>query len=141
MHRVFSVFVASVLIIFSVPALSSENYDSQNTMSALNIAVVSVNKILTTQDKIVLEWEYDNIINRLALGNIQSDSEMKQLYQELLDFITKKKLRQEDSKRLRESYKQREREAYYKSMHEAFRFLRAPSTRSLTSNLTESNTD
>ena len=61
------------------------------------MAVVSINRILTTQDRVVLEREYDNIINRLALGNIESYPEIIELYQELLNFINGKKLRQEDS--------------------------------------------
>lgn len=61
------------------------------------MAVVSVNRILTTKDRAVLEWEYDNIINRLAFGNIESDSEMVSLYQELMTFATGKRLRQEEA--------------------------------------------
>ena len=66
---------------------AEEAYDPQHTMLALNMAIVSINRILTTQDRTVLEWEYDNIINRLAFGNIESDPEMIELYQELLGFI------------------------------------------------------
>ncbi|MBQ6417306.1 MAG: sel1 repeat family protein [Synergistaceae bacterium] len=102
---------------------AEEAYDPQHTMLALNMAIVSINRILTTQDRTVLEWEYDNIINRLAFGNIESDPEMIELYQELLGFINGKKLRQEDSKRLRESYEHRQKEAYYRSMYKGFASL------------------
>ncbi len=50
-------------------------------MLPLNMAIVSINRIFTTQDRAVLEWEYDNVINRLAFGNIESDPEMIDLYQ------------------------------------------------------------
>lgn len=122
--------VSAILVVLFVPGLAyaqeQKNYDPQNTMLALNMAIVSVNRILTTEDRIVLEWEYDNIINRLALGNIESDSEMKQLYKELLDFLTGKKLRQQDAEKIRASQQQREREAYYRNMNIAFANLRAP---------------
>ena len=84
------------------------------------MAIVSINRILTTQDRVVLEWEYDNIINRLAFGNIESDSEMIELYRELMNFIVGKKLRQEELKRIRESVEQRQKEAYYTAMKEGF---------------------
>ncbi|MBR6900795.1 MAG: hypothetical protein IKN30_01870 [Synergistaceae bacterium] len=51
-------------------------------MLALNMAIVSINRILTTQDRIVLEQEYQDIINNLSLGNIESDYELTALYTE-----------------------------------------------------------
>ena len=91
----FSVVVCLLLLLAGT--LFAGEYDPQHTALALNMAVVSINRILTTQDRVVLEREYDNIINRLALGNIESDPEIIELYQELLNFINGKKLRQEDS--------------------------------------------
>ena len=73
-------------------------------MLALNMAIVSVHKILTAENRAVLEQEYNNIINNLSLGNIESDSELTELYQELMNVITSKRLREEDSKRLQEFY-------------------------------------
>ena len=85
-------------------AHSEQAYDPQHTMLALNMAIVSVHKILTAQDRAVLEQEYNNIINNLSLGNIESDSELTGLYQELMTVITSKRLREDDSKRLQEFY-------------------------------------
>ena len=82
----------------------SEEYDPQHTMLALNMAIVSVHKILTAENRAILEQEYNNIINNLSLGNIESDSELTGLYQELMSVITSKRLREEDSKRLQEFY-------------------------------------
>lgn len=108
-----------VLLSFN-PSFADDVYDPQHTMLALNMAIVSINRILTTQDRVVLEWEYDNIINRLAFGNIESDSEMIELYRELMNFIVGKKLRQEELKRIHESVEQRQKEAYYTAMKEGF---------------------
>ena len=103
-------FLALILIFaaFSNPAHSEENYDPQHTMLALNMAIVSVHKIVTTKDRIVLDQEYNNIINKLALGNIESDYELTGLYTELMNFITGKALRQEEAKRFQERYNKRE---------------------------------
>ena len=126
MKKIVSAILVLLFVCGSAYAQEQKDYDPQNTMLALNMAIVSVNRILTTEDRIVLEWEYDNIINRLALGNIESDSEMKKLYNELLDFISGKRLRQQDAEKIRASQQQREREAYYKSMNTAFANLHAP---------------
>lgn len=93
-----------------------QEYDSQNTMIALNMATMSVNRIIASHDRAVLEWEYRNVINRLALGSIESDPEMRGLYTELMNFITGRGLRDEDIKLLRESYDRREQEAWYVAM-------------------------
>ena len=72
------------------------------------MAIVSIHKIVTTQDRIVLDQEYNTIINRLALGNIESDYELTALYTEMMNFITGKVLRQEEAKRFQERYNRRE---------------------------------
>ncbi|MBQ4469221.1 MAG: hypothetical protein II917_03675, partial [Synergistaceae bacterium] len=91
----------------SVPAFP-EYYDPHNTMFALNIAIVSVHKIITAKDRLTLDQEYSTIINKPALGNIESDYEMTGLYSELMNFITGKGIRQEEAKRFQERYNKRE---------------------------------
>ena len=78
-------FAAFCLTLFMFGASNAEeNYDPQNTMLALNMAIVSVHRILTTGDRIVLEQEYQNIINNLSLGNIENDKDMRDLYRDLM---------------------------------------------------------
>ena len=121
MRRVISLVVMSIIMSSSMPALSEEKYDPHNTMLALNMAIVSVHRIVTTEDRIVLQHEYDNIINKLALGNIESDYEMTGLYSELMNFITGKGLRKDESEKLREKFKRREQ----KQIIEAFSKIKA----------------
>ena len=73
-------------------------------MLALNMAIVSVHRILTTQSRAVLEEEYTNIINNLSLGNIESDRDMTELYRDLLSIISSKRISEGDSKRLKSWY-------------------------------------
>lgn len=108
MRRIISLFAILIVMSSSIPAYSEEKYNPQNTMLALNMAIVSVHKIVTTKDRIVLQHEYDNIINKLALGNIESDYEMTGLYTELMNFITGKGLRQEEARRFQKRYDRRE---------------------------------
>lgn len=124
------IIIAVIAVLLTVSPLRAE-YDPQHTMLALNMAIVSVNRILTTQDRTVLDWEYENIINRLAIGNIEGDTEIRSLFDELLSFISGKRLRQEDLKRLKDSQKHREQEAYYRAMSKGFENVRAPENDSL----------
>ena len=86
------------------PAYSAENYDPLNTMAALNMAVISINRIINTQDRITLYQEYTNIINNLAVANIESDYEMMELWTGIMNFISSKTLRQDEEKLFRERY-------------------------------------
>ena len=102
-------FAAFCLTLFMFGASNAEeNYDPQNTMLALNMAIVSVHRILTTGDRIVLEQEYQNIINNLSLGNIENDKDMTALYRDLMGIISRKRLRDEEAKFFRSRYDQRE---------------------------------
>lgn len=97
---------ALILIALFVSGSSSHaaEYDPQHTMLALNMAIVSVHRILTTESRAVLEQEYSNIINNLSLGNIESDKDMTALYRDMLSIISRKRISEEDSKRLKSYY-------------------------------------
>lgn len=87
--------IAAIIVIIvslSSPLHAEEPYDPQHTMLALNMAIVSIHRIISTQDRIILDQEYNTIINKLALGNIESDYELTGLYAELMNFITGKGL-------------------------------------------------
>lgn len=97
---------ALILAVLFVSGSSSHaaEYDPQHTMLALNMAIVSVHRILTTESRAVLEQEYSNIINNLSLGNIESDKDMTELYRDMLSIISRKRISEEDSKRLKSYY-------------------------------------
>lgn len=94
----------AAVVILSRNANAQDSYDPQHTMLALNMAVVSVHRILSAQDRIILDAEYQNIINNLSIGNIRSDPEITELYRKLLDAAQSKKLRQEEAAELRKQY-------------------------------------
>ncbi len=112
MKRVVFIIVLMFFALSVAPVYSEEakenDYDPQHTMLALNMAIVSIHKIVTTQDRIVLDQEYNNIINKLALGNIENDYELTGLFTEMMNFITGKTLRQEEAKRFQDRYNNRE---------------------------------
>ena len=96
--------MVSALVLVASPVLPSEEYDPLHTMAALNMAAVSINRILSTQDRIVLEQEYSSIMNNLNLGNIRPDSDIMELYRKIMDVISQKRLRAEEAELLRMNY-------------------------------------
>ena len=70
------------------------------------MAIVSIQRILNTNDRAVLDMEYSNIINNLKIGNIESDTEIIKLYQELMNTISGKTLSLEAAKKLQANYDQ-----------------------------------
>ncbi len=109
MKKLVSVLMIMIFALSSVPAFSAEeDYDPQHTMLTLNMAIVSIHRILSTQDRIILEQEYQNIINNLSLGNIESDYDLTTLFQDLMSLITRKRLREEETKIFQSRYDRRE---------------------------------
>ena len=70
-------------------------YDPLLTMSALNLAVVSLHRITSSRDRLTLEREYTGIINNLRMGEINADPELTSLYQEIVRVIHRGRLRDE----------------------------------------------
>lgn len=89
-------------------AAADASYDPIHTMSALNMAIVSLHRVASSEDRVTLNAEYENIIDNLYLGNIEDDPELKALYLELIDTIGKKTLRRDEAARVRKEYDSRE---------------------------------
>ena len=70
------------------------------------MAIVSIQRILNTNDRAVLDMEYRNIINNLKLGSIEADEEIISLYEELMNAISSKTLNQDISAKLHANYNQ-----------------------------------
>ena len=68
-------------------------YDPLLTMSALNMAVVSLHRITSSGDRVVLDREYKSIINNIRMGEINADPELTSLYQEIVRVIHSGRLR------------------------------------------------
>lgn len=75
--------------------MSEKEYDPLFTMSALNMAIVSLHRITSTRDRLILDSEYKNIINNLQIGEINPDPALMNLYQEIVRVIHRGKLRRE----------------------------------------------
>ena len=73
-------------------------YDPLLTMSALNLAVVSLHRITSAEDRVILDREYTSIINNLRMGEINADPELTGLYQEIVRVIQRGRLRDDERK-------------------------------------------
>ena len=89
-----------------------KKYDPMLTMSALNMAIVSLHRITSTGDRVVLDREYDNIINNLRMGEINDDPELTELYQEIVRVINRGRLRDEVKSRIKTESSGRKRKTF-----------------------------
>ncbi|MBQ2615325.1 MAG: sel1 repeat family protein [Synergistaceae bacterium] len=80
------------------------DYDPLLTMSALNMAVVSLHRITSSGDRLTLDREYTNIINNIRMGEINDDPELTGLYKEIVRVIHRGRLRDELRSEMSESY-------------------------------------
>ena len=69
--------------------------NSENIMAAVNMAATSLYKILSTKNRVVLEQEYDNIVNNFNFKNI-NDPRLIKFLMELTNAIQEKKIRGEE---------------------------------------------
>ncbi len=87
----------------------TENEDSQKiqtqlqVLQALNQIAVSLTHIITYNDKVVLDQEYNTIINNLNLSKIP-DADIITLLQELMDLLTTSKINDHDRAYLAHTY-------------------------------------
>ncbi|MBQ7216262.1 MAG: hypothetical protein IJS39_09800, partial [Synergistaceae bacterium] len=115
--------VLVLAVVISLPSFAyseesndQEAYDPQYTMLALNMAIVSVHRILSANDRLILNQEYQNIINNLSIGNIKSDPEITELYNKMINVIGKKRLREDELKQVIAHYDSRMQSRFAEAM-------------------------
>lgn len=74
----------------------AEGVSAAAQITALNMAVVSVRHITAARDRLVLDQEYDNVINNLSLGDLDDTPELTAVYSHLLDTISVCRLSDEE---------------------------------------------
>ena len=114
--------VVALTLLISIAPASAVEYDPINTMSAINMAIVSIHRIASSRDRVVLDAEYKNIIDNLSMGNIEDDSELRELYKELMATIAGKALREDEAARVDAKYAAREKKNFVNRLAGA-RFL------------------
>ena len=105
---------------------SQNVYDKQNTLLALNMAVVAVRTIVSSEDRIVLEQQYRTIIDRLKFGNINDDKELVSFHEELMKGITGSLLAQDERRRFEQVYDREQKRAVFTALKGALTALSLP---------------
>ncbi len=85
------------------PQESPDQRVQLQVLQALNQIAISLTHILTYNDKVVLDQEYNTIINNLNLNKIP-DADIISLLQELMDLLTTSKIQEHERNYLARSY-------------------------------------
>lgn len=90
-------------------------YDPLQTALALNYCQVSLANVISYNDKIILDQEYDNIINNINLSRVK-DEEIVSLFMDLMDALTKSRLQVGDKQWLQRAYEKQMENAIYSAV-------------------------
>ena len=116
MYRIFLLLL--IILIFLSPsnifASQNDEYDPIQTVLALNYAKVSLVKVISYNDVIILEQEYDNIINNINLSKIQ-DYEIVSLFTGLMDILTQTKISAKQKEFVQRNFDKKVEKALYES--------------------------
>ena len=83
---------------------------------ALNLCMVSVSQIIDYGDLLVLEQEYENILNNLNLEHIPKDDALLEILRQLLDTITFFRIQDKEKYFIEKNYKNKLKTAIWKAM-------------------------
>lgn len=86
-----------------LPAEGDRHPEQLQVLQCLNQIAVSLTHIMNYNDKVVLDQEYNNIINNLNLSKIP-DADIITLLQELMDLLTGSKIQAQERTYLERSY-------------------------------------
>lgn len=105
---------------------SDQHLDSfQNTYSneeiskaayALNLCTVSVSQIVDYDDLMVLEQEYDGVLNNLNLHNMPKDEALLKILKQILDTVTFFRIQEGDKQMLEKRYQRKVKNAIWNSL-------------------------
>lgn len=88
----------SGIVTYAAEENTAKTYDEETqlqVLECLNLIAVSLTHIMTYNDKVILDQEYNMVINNLNLSNIP-DADLISLLQELMDLLTSSKINDYD---------------------------------------------
>lgn len=93
-----------------------ENMDPDKAAYALNLCTVSVSQIIDYEDLVILEQEYDSILNNLNLENIPKDEALLNILKEILDTVTFFRIQAGDRKMIEKEHQQKMKNAIWSAV-------------------------
>lgn len=109
----FLIVVSLLLLTLLVPA---EAYDPLKTITTLNMSIMSISRIIRERNRIVLNQEYENIINNLKIGDVAADDEMVDLQEAIMDHITGRLINLREEELVKRLYERNVKKALYESL-------------------------
>lgn len=94
----------------------SEAYDALKTITTLNMSIMSISRIVRERNRIVLNQEYENIINNLKIGDLAPDDEMVDLQKTIMSSITGRLIGLQEEEIIRKVYERNIRKSLYESL-------------------------
>lgn len=91
----------------------------KNTLLALNMAVAAVKAIEESEDRIVLQQQYDAILKNLNVGRIDNDPKLRGLYTKLLETISEARLEESQRQRFVSVYDSQQRKSIIEGLGKA----------------------
>ncbi|NLK30068.1 MAG: hypothetical protein GX305_03305, partial [Aminobacterium colombiense] len=94
----------------AVTLKDEKSYDPLEVLQALNYCTYSLSKIVSFNDRVVLSFEYDNIINNLNLNAITDEEIVKlmaKLMAKLMDTLKDEIISERKRERIEKSYQKR----------------------------------
>lgn len=98
----------------SLDNLSEE--DRRQVAYALNMCTVSVSQIVDYSDKVILEQEYETILNNINIENIPKDEPLLLLLRQLLDTITFFRIQDKEKELVDKEYQQKVKNAIWSAV-------------------------
>ena len=83
---------------------------------ALNLCTVSVSQIIDYEDLVILEQEYDAILNNLNLENIPKDEALLNILKQILDTVTFFRIQAGDRKMIEKQHQQKMKDAIWSAV-------------------------
>ena len=80
---------------------------------ALNLCTVSISQIIAYNDLIVMEQEYEAILNNLNLENFPKDEALLKILKQILDVVSFFRIQAEEKKLQEEEYKKKVKDAVW----------------------------
>ena len=93
-----------------------EHYSKETAAYALNLCTVSVSQIIDYNDLVIMEQEYDNILNNLNIQNFPKDEALLKILKQILDVISFFRIQDGDKKLLEEQYKKKVKNAIWSAV-------------------------
>ncbi len=82
-----------------------------NTMTALNVAIVSLGRITSTGDRVVLDAERREILANLKLSDLENEPEIVALYSRMVETLSAHRLTEDEMETVARIYDARQRRA------------------------------